>query len=163
MTTTPLLNAANLLTHILVVVTGQHFPMVPRANLGPVQYGAGWNCCKGNEAYVVVFDGGSRWAVCARCANQYTGEVQDLPRAPYSPAKELVDWSARLDEDRSFRTYLVSQAPTVRQSRIHYLAALAANRKCIMIDKRALNRTYEALSLCDTHVTESSCNCVAPF
>lgn len=46
---------------------------------GPVQYGAGWNCCTGNETAVIVFDNRARWAVCSACANTYEGEVQPLP------------------------------------------------------------------------------------
>lgn len=44
----------------------------------PIQFGIGWNCCVDNETHVIVFDDGTRWAVCWRCANQYTGPVFSL-------------------------------------------------------------------------------------
>lgn len=45
-------------------------------NQQPIQFRKLWNCCWGNEAAVIVFDGGERHAVCKSCANSYTGKVQ---------------------------------------------------------------------------------------
>lgn len=44
-----------------------------------VWYNRGWNCCSERPAKVVVFDEGTKWAVCKSCASMYTGEVQDIP------------------------------------------------------------------------------------
>lgn len=44
----------------------------------PIKFNSGWNCCKGNETHVVVFDNGTRWAVCRTCAYYYTGPVYTL-------------------------------------------------------------------------------------
>ncbi len=44
----------------------------------PIQFGKLWNCDKGNEKYVIVFDDGSRHAVCSSCAAIYTGPVFSL-------------------------------------------------------------------------------------
>lgn len=44
----------------------------------PIQFGTGWNCCIGLEAFVIVFENGVRWAVCFKCANKYTGSKFSL-------------------------------------------------------------------------------------
>jgi hypothetical protein len=44
----------------------------------PIEFGIGWNCCKGNETHVIVFDNGARWAVDKGCASKYTGPVYPL-------------------------------------------------------------------------------------
>lgn len=45
-----------------------------------IEYGQLWNCCWGNETHVIVFDNGSRHAVCNGCASKYTGPVAELTK-----------------------------------------------------------------------------------
>ncbi len=44
----------------------------------PIWFAKGWNCCVGNEEFVIVFDNGARWAVDKACANGYKGPVYSL-------------------------------------------------------------------------------------
>jgi hypothetical protein len=55
-----------------------------------IQFRKLWNCCWGNEAAVIVFDNGARHAVCRKCANCYTGEVQALDEAGVAEFHEWV-------------------------------------------------------------------------
>jgi hypothetical protein len=48
--------------------------------IGEVQYGTGWNCCAKSPAKAIVFDNGTKWAVCRSCAVMFRGAVEDLPR-----------------------------------------------------------------------------------
>lgn len=57
----------------------------------PIQFETGWNCCSRDRVtHVIVFDCGTRWAVCTCCSNQYRGPVFSL--AIFNlPQGELID------------------------------------------------------------------------
>jgi len=61
----------------------------------PILFGTLWNCCNGNEKFVIVFDNGHRAAVCASCANCYPGPVFSLaifsPNVFYTPEKGVCE------------------------------------------------------------------------
>jgi hypothetical protein len=71
----------DMLTSIVSVIEEDH-RMAAEMNkpAGEVQYGTGWNCCAKSPAKAIVFDEGTKWAVCLPCSRQYRGTVEDLPR-----------------------------------------------------------------------------------
>lgn len=48
-------------------------------NNGQIIIGGLWDCCPGNEVAVIVFDDGTKHAVCQSCANSFSGTIEAIP------------------------------------------------------------------------------------